>query len=72
MHSHEHASLNIFLFNDRLEHVCLEELCLITCLLESFNDYVSVLPKTTRCVHTPSSISFLIHVDIGQPFSQIN
>ena len=38
MHSHEHASFNMFLFNDRLEHVCLEELCLITCLLESFND----------------------------------
>ena len=34
--SHVHASLNMILFNDRFEYVCLEELCLITCLHESF------------------------------------
>ena len=43
MHSHEHASLNMILFNNRLEHVCLEELCLIICLLESFYIGVSAL-----------------------------
>ena len=43
MHSHEYGSLNMILFNDRLEHVCLEELSLITCLLESFYACVSTL-----------------------------
>ena len=36
MHSHEHASLNRILFNDRLEHAYLDELCLFTCLIRSF------------------------------------
>ena len=43
VHSHEYGSLNMILFNDRLEHVCLEELSLITCLLESFYACVSTL-----------------------------
>ena len=45
MHSYEHASMNMILFNDRLEHVCLDELCLITCSLEPFNAYVSALDE---------------------------
>ena len=36
MHSHEQASLNRILFNDRLERASLDELCSITCLLRSF------------------------------------
>ena len=34
MHSHEHLWI-WFCFDDRLEHFCLEELRLITCLLGS-------------------------------------
>ena len=43
MHSYEHVSLNMILFNDRFEHVCLEKLCLITCLLGSFYACVTAL-----------------------------
>ena len=43
MHSHEHASLNMILLNNRFEHVCLDELCLVRCSLEPFNAYVSAL-----------------------------
>ena len=43
MHSHEYASLNMILLNDRLEHVVYNNYALITCLLEPFNAYVSTL-----------------------------
>ena len=43
MYSYEHVSLSMILFNDRFEHVCLEKLCLITCLLGSSYACVTAL-----------------------------